>query len=143
MPIKAAQPILEATIFGALSLGPAANPATVAAMVMAGVGAAAAMGQQPVPFPVNFIPVVPAGVPVATQMFAAIMMSMPPDVAPVSTVMASAVAIVAPQVPPVGLPILQAQLDVSMRKGDAASEAVIAAEWSMAIIDYYVIAGIV
>ncbi len=142
MPIKAAEPILAATITAALSMGPGAMQPSVAAMIMGGVASAAAMGQQPVPPPVSFIPVIPAGVGAAIQLFTA-GMSGPPDVSPTAAILATSVALVAPQVPPAGLATLQQQLEVSMRKGEGAEQSIIATEWAAAIINYYVAGSIV
>jgi len=143
MAIASAQSILETQIFMALSKGMGATQEGTAAEIISAVGQAASMGLQPVPAPVNFIPVVASGVAAGISLYTASLRSMPADSSASAAALAQAVSVVAPQVPTSGLGTLETQLDVSMRKGNAAEQSVIAAEWSVAIIGYYQAGGIV
>lgn len=142
MPIMAAQPILYTQIKSMLSKGMMANPALFSAeftTVLAGV--------VPMGIMMAFIfpmPLVPAGAPACQAMVNnALNLGIAANIEIVSTMLASAVSLLVPTVPPIGLTLLKTQINQALNLGIAANIDVVALMLSMAIPSYYMAGGVI
>lgn len=137
MPIQPMRPVLQAEILQALSFPIPLEP-VVALGIIKGVVNLASAGVFPTTPPT---PIIPAGfAPAFTTLFGVLKLK-PPDKSITAQGFATAIQLVAPQVPPTGLAALRQAIENTLRKDPP--EPQLAAELAGAITNYYLAGGVI
>lgn len=141
MPVAAGFSLLKSQIVAALSLGPAAIPPSVAAIISAAVGTTASMGIYPTaPVPA---PLAAPGVSACNSAIVAAL-SLGPGAKQklVAQIIAQGVAVTAPLAPPAGLSKLTSTIESALSMDKGAKQSAIAQIIAQGVIVYYSMGGV-
>jgi len=136
MPIPAIFSPLQAQISNAFNLQQASNPQLVATVITTALTSLVSMGLFPVG--VSMIPLIPAGAAATQSQIAnAFNLQQASGNQIDAQLIALAISVLVPMVPPIGLTLLQNQIANALNLQQAATPQLIATMISTAIINYY------
>jgi hypothetical protein len=142
MPLAATQSALQSQIANAFNLQQAATPDLKALVITAAIASVAPSGLFP-PSP-SPVPLIPAGFSACQSMLKnafSLQQAATPDL--VGQIFASAIALLVPNVPPVGQSLLATQVSSAFNLQQAATPDLVGMMLATAIISYYTMGGVI